>query len=638
MYCLSLQLLFSLVFCVFCGRDPEDNKKYCYNKMEIALPLLGLAGIYFINKNSSTITSTEENFETSRQPVSQLPNVDIPNKNYPNENIKNSETDTTSKLSVSNNFDSRKNYLDKFFNPNVGIKNSSEDSNIPASYTSLSGNKVDSSYFQHNNMVPFFGSNLRTNHTSNNINESTLDSMTGAGSQIFSKREQGPLFDQQSHLQHAYGTPNHNDFYQSRMNPSISMNGVKPFQDEKVGPGLGLGYGTAGSGGFNSGMAEREKWMDRDVDELRAANKPKPGGNSLYGYEGAAHSNVATSINVNNYGRFEKNRPDTAYEMGQNRLLITTGTEKGPYMNSKVIEKNMSRPETTAEYTGVAGVSNPTTYSKGEYMPSHNNQLGEIPLGVANANGRHIATEEDYGFKTKVAYPNNRSIRTKDEDYYGAVGGAIGAVVAPLLDALRPSRRENTIGSLRPYQNAKTTVSNSYVYNPNDVPDATIRETTENSINHLNVNSNQLGGAYKVALQTPITNNRMTTDNFSYVGQAGAGEGSRAKKSYEAEYNQKNNEIKSSTVVGSGYTPSGNMDLFNGNLNQSSKPKENFLKNERAVVPAPILNYDAPDKYNMGKMHGPKELYQNIQLDRTDSSFLDSLKKNPFTHDIVSAL
>ena len=603
--------------------------------MEIALPLIGLAGIYFINKTSSA-TSNEENFETSNS--SQLPNVNIPNKNYPTEYINNSETDITSKLSVSNTFESGKNYLDKFFTPNVGIKSSSNSSNIPTEYTSLSGNKVDSSYFQHNNMVPFFGSNLRTNTTSNNVHESSLDAMTGAGSQIFSKKEQGPLFDQQDHLQYAFGTPNHSDFYQSRINPSISMNGVKPFQDEKVGPGLGGGYGTAGSGGFNSGMAERDKWLDRGVDELRVANKPKSSGNSLYGFEGAAYSNVTTAISVNDYGRMEKNRPDTAYEMGPDRLLTTTGIEKGPYMNPKVIEKFISRPETTTEYAGIAGSSNPNTYSKGEYMVSHNNQLGELPLGVANANGRNIATDGDYGFKSKTAYPNNRTIKTKEEDYYGAVGGAIGAVVAPLLDALRPSRRENTIGTLRPYQNAKTTVSNSYVFNPNDVPNTTIRETTEKSMNHLNINSNQLGGGYKVATQTPILNNRTTTDNFSYVGQAGAGEGSRSITSYESGYNQRNNEIKSSTVVGSGYTPSGKMELFNGNMNQSSKPKENHLKNNREVVPSPILNYDSPDRFNMGKIHGPTELYQNIQLDRTDSNILDSLKQNPYTHNILSSI
>jgi len=32
-------------------------------------------------------------------------------------------------------------------------------------------------------------------------------------------------------------------------------------------------------------------------------------------------------------------------------------------------------------------------------------------------------------------------------------------VVAPLLDELRPSRKENAIGTMRPYQNAHTGIS-----------------------------------------------------------------------------------------------------------------------------------------------------------------------------------
>ena len=42
----------------------------------------------------------------------------------------------------------------------------------------------------------------------------------------------------------------------------------------------------------------------------------------------------------------------------------------------------------------------------GEYMPSHNQQLGPVPLGVANANSRNHATSGDYGIESKMAYPN----------------------------------------------------------------------------------------------------------------------------------------------------------------------------------------------------------------------------------------
>jgi hypothetical protein len=61
-------------------------------------------------------------------------------------------------------------------------------------FDSLTGDKVDSSYFQHANMVPYFGSNIRTRFAEDNTNESVLDNLVGTGSQIQSKTEQSPLF------------------------------------------------------------------------------------------------------------------------------------------------------------------------------------------------------------------------------------------------------------------------------------------------------------------------------------------------------------------------------------------------------------------------------------------------------------
>jgi hypothetical protein len=43
---------------------------------------------------------------------------------------------------------------------------------------------------------------------------------------------------------------------------------VKPFQEQRVAPGVGLGYGTQGAAGFNSGMLARDQWIDKNVDEI----------------------------------------------------------------------------------------------------------------------------------------------------------------------------------------------------------------------------------------------------------------------------------------------------------------------------------------------------------------------------------
>ena len=86
--------------------------------------------------------------------------------------------------------------------------------------------------------------------------------------------------------------PNQSEFIQSRVNPSMRMANVKPFEEQRVAPGLGLGYTNEGSDGFNSGMMMRDQWMPKTADELRVKTNPKSGGLSLIGHEGPASSSI----------------------------------------------------------------------------------------------------------------------------------------------------------------------------------------------------------------------------------------------------------------------------------------------------------------------------------------------------------
>lgn len=587
--------------------------------MEIALPLVALSGLYLINNQSKKKTNGGSDMQQAQEGF--LPNTNIPDANYTSQPLPN-EVKNTSELINNNKADLPGVYTDKYFS--VGPPQ-----NVAASYTSLAGETVGSSYFQHNNMVPFFGSTSRNMKVGYDSNEGLLDSIAGSGSQIFSKREQAPLFAPHDNVEWAFGTPNTSDFIQSRVNPSMRMANVKPFQEQQVAPGLGLGYTTEGAGGFNSGMAYREQWMDKNVDELRVDTKPKPGGISLYGHEGPAVSYVATIPTADNIGRVEKNRVERAFEWGEDRLFTTTGVEKKPALTPIPVERNVNRPDTSMEYTGIATGHN-KPYVEGEYMPSKNIHLGEYPLGVASATNKQFSTESDFGIKASRAYPNNRT-ENKMEDYYGIIGSAIGATVAPLLDVLRPSRKENTIGNLRPYQNAKSTVSQSYLFNPADKLPTTIRETTENSKYHWNINANQNGGGYKVTPQQVVDTNRQ--NSIQYVGNSSAGERGRAPRTYDAEYRQRNNDIKSSTIQGR--MVQGNMSLFNGDMNMKGKEKSDYLKNNRSLAPSNL--YQSPDVGHFGELQNTNnsQLYSNIQLDRNNGDILAALKGNPYALSIT---
>ena len=600
--------------------------------MELAIPGVALGLLYVVTNQNKK----KENFTNN---VNELPNTNVPNRNYPSEYpILSTETDQTSSLSTTNRFDNAGVYTDKYFNPNSVsdiVDSYSASDNSQRNFYSLTGEKVDSTYFQHNNMVPFFGSNIRSRHVDNNSNESVLDNYIGSGSQTIIKKETAPLFSPSENQQWAHGAPNMTDFYQSRVNPSMRMANVKPFADEKVGPGLGLGYSTQGADGFNSGMMMRETWLPKTADDLRAANKPKASGLMMIGHEGPANSHIKNISTHEQMGRMEKNRPERHFEMGQDRLFTTTGLEKGQTLQGipTTFYKDTARQHTTTDYVGVAGFQNSSEYVTGEYMPSHNQQLGEVPLAVANANGRNYATDSDFEIKAKRAYPNNRSANHQ-ESYYGLVSGSLGAAVAPLLDVLRPTRKTNVIGTLRPYQNPSTVVKESYIFNPADRPATTIRETTENSKFHMNVDRNQRGGAYETTSHQPINNNRLTTGDFYYAGVAGAGDRTRQMKSYDAEYNQRNNDIKSSTI--DGRMVPGNMSLMNSNINMRQINRDDFLKNDRHVTAT--MPYQSADVANMGQLQGHNNLYQGIQMDRNNSDILDALKGNPYVVNYKNAL
>lgn len=583
--------------------------------MEVIIPLLAMSGLYA----STGINERIEQFTSS-----QLPNVDIADRNYVPDGTIAAESDRSSKLTKDNAYDGQRVYTDKYFNSNMNSNkvSSGSDNEVGTQYTSLTGESVSASHFQHNNMVPFFAGSVRSRINDMNANESVLDNYVGSGSQSFSKKEQAPLFAPKEHQQWANGAPNNTEFMRSRVNPSSKMANVNPFKQEQVGPGLGLGYTTDGGGGFNSGMAERQAWTAKTVDELRVLTNPKAGGVSIIGHEGPASSHIKQ---MGRQGVQEKHRPDTSFEMTKDRYFTTTGAQKGQTLRSTHIDKDVSRPSTAVEYAGGAGYYNTSLYVDGEHMPTHKQQLDGPAFTPAGAKNGGSATASDYGIKSKKIYPNNRTTTVNDK-YFGAVGGAFGAAVAPLLDVLRPSKKENTVGNLRPYQKVKASVASSYLYDHSQHAAPTIRETTEVGKFHPLMNANQNGGGYKVSEHQVAHTSRSQTAR-DYTGGSSASAGRQDTRSYAAEYNQRNNEIKSSTV-NNGRTPSGNMKLFTADVNMSAKHKDRDLVNSRSLTKN--MPTSTPSIHSMGTLSGGNSLNQNINMERNTPDLTSVLGSNPF--------
>jgi len=578
--------------------------------MELAIPLVALGSLYIVSNQKKEPKPVNEGF---------LPNTNVPDVNYPEQVSKNgSETELSSKLATMNKYDGPSVYTDKYFNPYAKGSLVKESVNANTNqYKSLSGDSVGSNYFEHNNMMPFFGGKIRS-AIDPNSNEAIMDNYLGTGSQAIVKSEQAPLFAPNEKMHWANGAPNMNDFYQSRVNPSMRMANVKPFEEVKVGPGLGLGYGAEGAGGYNSGTAMRESWLPKGVDDLRTANKQKASESMQLGHEGPAKSRIT---NVGILGAFQKNRPETAFEWGQDRLFTTTGAVKGPTMNAIPVERHVVRPETTVDYNGVAQSMHAQQAMPGEVLPSHRIELGPTQIGAANAVGRGFGNEGDYGLKSKQVYANNRSSNVQD-DYFGAVGSSIGAVVAPLLEIMRPSRKENTTGNMRVYGDAKPAVAQSYLYNPNDAPAHTMRETTENSVNHWNVNRGQTNNGYMSAKVEAMPQHRDTTTT-SYTG-SGASK-NPALRVYDAELGYQPSNLKAETIKGR--FGNSNTNVFNNSVNYQGKPKDLDMVNNREAMPKmPYVNAGSIGTYQQKGQN----LDSNINMERNTPDMYNVLQQNPY--------
>ena len=574
--------------------------------MELAIPLVALGSLYIVSNQSKKPKPANEGF---------LPNTNVPDVNYP---VVSQETEISSKLSTMNKYSGPSVYTDKYFNPYSKGSLVKESINADNNqYKSLNGDNVDSAYFEHNNMMPFFGGKIRSKIDPNS-NEAIMDNYLGTGSQTFVKSEQAPLFAPNEKMHWANGAPNMNDFYQSRVNPSMRMANVKPFEEVKVGPGLGLGYGTEGAGGYNAGTAMRESWLPKGVDDLRTANKQKASEIMQLGHEGPAKSRIT---NVGILGAFQKNRPETAFEWGADRLFTTTGAAKGQTLHSIPVERHVVRPETTVDYNGVAQSMHAQQAMPGEVLPSHRIELGPTQLGAANAVGRGFGNEGDYGLKSKQVYANNRSSNVQD-DYFGAVGSSIGAVVAPLLEMMRPSRKENTTGNMRVYGDAKPAVSQSYLYNPNDAPAHTMRETTENSVNHWNVNRGQTNNGYASAKVEAVPQHRDTTTT-SYTG-SGASK-NPALRVYDAELGYQPSNLKAETIKGR--FGNSNTNLFNNSVNYQGKPKDLDMVNNREVMPK--MPYVTAGSLGTYQQKG-QNLDSNINMERNTPDMYNVLQQNPY--------
>lgn len=611
---------------------------------EIAIPLLLIGSAYLYSNENNADNVNHTHGEGNQGNTENTENTDTENHESNSSNVVESFTGACNSHvpsiahgnSVVNDHlvqesTSLHNYHDKYL-VNPEPKEYSSNTMNNSQFVSMSGEMKSQNDMTHNNMTPFYRGNQTGNSLadSDRLSQSILDNYTGSGSQLIEKTEMGSMFQPQENMQNVYGTQNASDFMQSRVNPSLRMANVKPWQEERVAPGLNLGYTSNGSDiGFNSGLEAQDSWMPKSVDDLRTSNNPKMT-YSLDGHMGPASHPIQ---NRGHQGKVIKKTPDRFYVNDKDRWFTTTGQVKESSQRSEQLLEENNRSNTSVSYFGPRNSDRvQENYVRSEKEESKRQTLPPTPVlnltGCGGSETHNPASELGYGKNSYFAYANNRD--TTNTGIMGNIysNSLLANIVDPVVKMVRPTRKSNHVGNIRETGNVAVMNAQPQLINPYDKPAVTNREmnSTKLDFNHLNVQRQNEGGHTSNPHEL-LETNRVST-NYEAYGIAGANQ-NEGVRLYDSAYRQTFNENKQHI----GRTNMGNMNIHNPYMNV--RQKENDRENNRGhAVYRPSVSSPSPGL--LGVQDRLPQNYANQSDDRLDSNLLQAFKNNPYTKPLGS--
>lgn len=343
----------------------------------------------------------------------------------------------------------------------------------------LTGKPIDLS---HNNMVPFFGSNVKQN-VETFANTSLLDTHTGNTSLFAHKKEVGELFEKRP--ENIYGMPVFTtEISTDRFISSQFKQNEKPFDDAKVSPTI--------SGTVDNLIRPAFK----DVNDLRPGNRPKET------YEARTKAGQFGSVRGIQSEVF-KRRPETFYEKNDDHLFSAPGAVLAPKVTENFDNfKATSRQDYSEEsYYGAPNASS-FIKTKQRISSSSNNSSDSLVDAVAEEPKR-INFENDYSRNVNPSMPNASSDYGKSS-------------INPFVTE-RESTSHSRMSNVRNLDGGKTRL--------NDLPKTTAKETMVNFNRQGLVKTSfdsGIAGAFRAGISdyTAKTTHKESLVDNKYVGNS----------------------------------------------------------------------------------------------------------------------
>jgi hypothetical protein len=521
------------------------------------------------------------------------------------------------------------------FNPEIKFKGEKIESNFSAfeqlpvsdEISLLTGLQIER---EHTNMVPFFGSNVKQN-IETFTNQSILDLHSGNTSTFKHKSEIGKLFSEKP--ENIYGTPLFtNEIETDRFISSLYKQGEKPFQEEKISAPI--------SGTYENKILPSYK----EVNELRPGNKPKESyeARTLSGKMGEVRG-VQSTVN--------KNRPDTFYEQGSDRLIVTTGQ----YIAKKNEEdyvtnfKATSREDYNLEYYGPMGSKEfLSTTQRIEQIDNSKelsfNSLSQVPKrqNFKNDYLRNFANEKrviDYG-KTAITNYETERATTEDKSQILNVNSTSRGFKTSFSDEAKSTIKETTLDT-DTTRNFKSTFDRGFVETHysgiSDFKTRTTNKETFEEDNYKGITNKEKGMGYIVnKYDAKTTSKEIISDESEYQGNAKYANNQMSKENFKNAVIRDNKEELLERDRSSGPQ---NFQIYAGQnalgdlqFTENMKLKESIDEREKLNVLKPNI---FPSKFSIGvsdRIKYDDDVEDTIYIDRMQSDIVSSqLDNNPFS-------
>ena len=524
-----------------------------------------------------------------------------------------------------------------------GIETQPNYNKKPFVLSPLTGEKIPSSEFRHNNMVPFYGGSIKQNMTAS-ANQNRLDSYTGSGVTQIRKKEVETMFNTaNTPYGSPYGLQVGNDFVKDRIVASRNRAGEKPFEPTRVAPGVGEKGGALGNGGFQ--QFEVDEIMKRALpttDKLRTADNPK-----LSYDKPVVPGQHFIGKAMDNPGEVRHYRPDRFYidEGGDHWSATPAGLVKEAVRSTQVV-RHTDRSETTTELFGGPANSQDfgESYVSGAYRTPMTSQFGGA--GYRNANMTEYYTpyvdspEADYGKKGYENKPNERSATSERVMGLNLAPADTGLGMVHYEDDARPTRRGETIGTLR--QNgvatayANTEAPAITVWDRTNVARTTVKETTID-LNHFGQATPSSAPA-RLKVYDPMDVARPTQkaqlSRRSYTGPAAATV-AREFESRDAAYNMWQSGEREATIVRpKPIAGNGGIAVFTGEQNGVTFRKlDADIINDRAMAVNRVQGI-TPGAADMGQPRLRVPLKLDQSRERFGPEMVTAVENNPLNQSL----